>query len=271
MYFVDNKDGYGSPSFTLGVTAQSRDLGIARGVVLGCKPMAAYGERVATGAETNAPIWNAGNFSLLPAAGVQLSIVSTSVNDVNITGSGVWKVDIHYLDNNLVEQNETVNMNGTNPVLTVATNIRFVQRMHIESGSPVANGVTAIGTITASYSAIVQAQIDAGRTSNNSSFRMVPAGYNLRVAGFVAGSASSTAAAISVIRPRANYIMGEVYSNPLIFFTLSEYALSNSSVAVDLPPQTMFPPGCVIGAVHTTDKAAAITYSWYGYLEKIDA
>lgn len=41
MYFVDNKDGYGSPSFTLGVTAQSRDLGIARGLVLGCRPMAA--------------------------------------------------------------------------------------------------------------------------------------------------------------------------------------------------------------------------------------
>ncbi len=35
MEFVDVNDGYGSPQFTLGVTAQSREWAIARGLIAG--------------------------------------------------------------------------------------------------------------------------------------------------------------------------------------------------------------------------------------------
>lgn len=268
MDIVDARDGWGSFKFTQAVTSQPRDLAIARGLIPGCKTLTAFGERTTAGAETNFPIWNDGNFVLPPPAGVQLSIVSTSANDTNITGSGAWTLKINYLDAQLAEKIEIVALNGLTPVTTVATNIRFVQRMNIESGAIVATGLTAAGTITVTYNAgTVASKIDAGRTSNNSAFKMVPAGYTLRIGGLVVGSASSTADTVSVIRPRANYMGGKIYESPLIFFTQSEYAMSNSSVSVDMPPQELYPAGTVVGAVHSTDKAATITCSWFGYLE----
>lgn len=268
MEFVDVNDGYGNPQFTLGVTAQSREWAIARGLIAGAKPFSAYGERTTTGAETNFAVWPDGNFILPPIAGLQLSIVSTSANDTNTTGSGVWAVQIHYLDNLLAEKIEIVYLNGLTPVLTVATNIRFVQCMHIWAANATTGG-SAAGTISASNGGQVYSQINATETRCSSAFRMVPAGYSLRILAAAAGSTSGTAAASSRIRLVSNAIDGDIFITPVIWFPIGTAGAQDTSVSLNFPPQYSIPAGAVVGATHTTDKAATISVTWFGYLEPV--
>jgi len=239
---------------------------IAKGLVAGAKPFEAYGERTTAVAETRYPIWPDGTFVLPPDAGVQMSLVSTSANDTNLTGTGIWSVEIHYLDANLAEQAETVNLNGLTPVLTVATNIRFIQCMHVV-GAGSLGGSGAGGVITATNGGNTYSQINTGETRCSSSFRMVPAGYQLRIAAAVGSSTSGTAATSTNIRLVANYIAGHTYKNPLILIPFGSVGVQDNAVSLDFPPGESFPPGTVIGATHTSDKGATIDVTWFGYLE----
>lgn len=66
---------------------------------------------------------------VFPTVGQQMRFVSTSANDT-LSGTGVQKMHIHYLDSNYVPHVETVDMNGTTPVNTVATDIFRINSMH---------------------------------------------------------------------------------------------------------------------------------------------
>ena len=84
---------------------------------------------------------------VLPIPGcIQLEMVSTSVNDT-AAGSGARIVEITYLDGDGFEVQEIVSMNGTTPVLTVATDICNIQYMYVEGLGAGATG-TAQGDIT---------------------------------------------------------------------------------------------------------------------------
>lgn len=242
---------------------QSREWAIARGLVVGAKPFSAYGERTSAGAETNFPIWPDGAFAIPAASGVQMALVSTSAQDTNTTGTGIWSVEIHYLDNLLAEQSTTVILNGLTPVNTTPTNIRFIQCMHIATSA----GTSAAGTITASNGGVIYSQINAGATRCSSAFRMVPAGYQLRILAASASSISGTAATATQIRLVANAIGTHTYTNPLIFVPFGSTGVQDGGIGLDFPPQEAFQPGTVVGATHTSDKAATISVTWFGYLE----
>ena len=131
--------------------SQDYQTAVARGDVYNAEPFGGYGELVTVGAVTSQIIWPDGVYTLPPAAGLQMSLVSTSASD-GVAGTGVRSVEIHYLDDTLTPLIETVVLNGTTPVLTVATNMRFIQCMHmITFGS----NKKAVGTITATNTAVI--------------------------------------------------------------------------------------------------------------------
>lgn len=237
---------------------QSREWAVALGQIPGAQPISAYGERTSTGAETNFPIWPDGAFRIPSAAGVQMSIVSTSAQDTNSTGTSAWSVTLHYLDSDLQEQEETVLLNGLTPTLTVATDIRFIQCVHIAKGAGVAAGLISVSNGGVTYS-----QISAGETRCTSAFRMVPAGYNLFIIGAAASSISGTASTQSKIRLISNYIHGR---QSAFFFPIGSACLQDGAVAMQLPPGEGLPPGSIMGAQHTSDKAATVSLTWYGLL-----
>jgi len=80
-----------------------------------------------------------------PASGVQRSIGSSSASDA-AAGVGARTVRITYYDNTGVGPLfETVTLNGTTPVNTVATNIRFVEKLEVlTAGTSLVN----VGTIS---------------------------------------------------------------------------------------------------------------------------
>lgn len=76
--------------------------------------------------------------------GIQLELVSSLAAD-DIAGTGIQKVEIHYLDTSNAEQNETVEMSGVAPKTTIATDINKIQWIHAKQ---VGSGGVAAGNIT---------------------------------------------------------------------------------------------------------------------------
>jgi len=239
---------------------------IARGNVVGATPFYGYGQYVSTGATTNHVIWPDGVFNLPAPAGVQMSIVSTSTADDGApAGTGIQTMDIHYLDANLNPMIETIIMNGITPVLTVATNIRFIECMHIVT---VGTAKSAAGVITASNGGVIYSQIDVGSRRCASTARMVPAGKKLFVSGASGGSISGTAAAGAIIKISSSYFDGHDLTPFGAYMPFGSISMQDMSVAYNFPiPAGPFPAGAVVLMEVTVDKAATITGNWFGWLE----
>lgn len=239
---------------------------VSRGNIPGSKPAGSYGERTTAGPETNRVIWPNGVFTLPPAAGVQMSIVSTNAAD-DLTGTNVRKVEIHYLDADLNEQAEIVDMDGTTPVLTTATDIRFINCLHIHEYGTVAQ---AAGDITASNGGTIYSQISTGEVRCSSSARMVPAGKKIFVMGAVAGSVSGTAAAGTVVRIVASELDNHIYTgNQFMLVSQGSIGIQDGSEAFNFLVPFPFNAGTVIALTLTTDKAATISGSWFGWEENL--
>ena len=80
-----------------------------------------------------------------PASAAQRSMSSSSASDTS-AGTGARTVEITYYDNTGVGPlTETVTLNGTSSVNTVATNIRFIESMRVVTAG---SGGANVGTIT---------------------------------------------------------------------------------------------------------------------------
>lgn len=112
---------------------------------------------------------------VFPASPIRMQVVSSDAGDT-AAGAGVRTIDVHYLDTDYIERVETLTMNGTTPVLTVATDILRVNKMHARTVG--ANGISS-GTITlASVGGATQYSIiPTGRTFARQAIYTVPAGY----------------------------------------------------------------------------------------------
>jgi hypothetical protein len=240
-------------------------IAVARGDISGVTSFGSYGERTTGGAETNRVIWPNGVFSLPSSSGVQMSLVSTSTNDTD-GGSHANAVTIYYLDANLLEKSEEINLYGTSPVLTTATDIRFIQCMLITSAG---TSAFADGTITASNGGVTYSQIAPSDTRCASSARMVPAGKRAFVAGAVGSATSGTSAARVKIRVVASEIFGVQYISPLSLIPFGSIGVQDGSEAYTFPVPGIFSAGTVIAMTTTTDKAANVNGSWYGWLESL--
>lgn len=111
----------------------AQQLEITRGRVEGASPVVIDGYLVTSGAATDVLILDGSTIkdpSIAPVGGLQMSIVSTSAQD-GVNGTGVRSIVVNYLDADLVQHSETVILNGTTPVLTAATNIRWVGEIHL--------------------------------------------------------------------------------------------------------------------------------------------
>lgn len=236
---------------------------VARGNVVGGEIFSAFGERTTSGAETNRVIWPNGVFSIPAASGVQMSIVSTSADDA-ADGTNIRTIDIHYLDINLDPQTERVTLNGLTPVLTVATDIRFIQCVHIVTFGTTAS---AAGDIIISNGGTTYSQIAAGAVRCSSSARMVPRGKRLLVTGAVGSSISGTGQARAVIRLCTTELTSQSFVYPLILIPHASIGVQDGAVSHNFDTPFIINEGNIIAMTHTTDKSATISGSWFGFLE----
>lgn len=239
---------------------------VARGRVSGSMPIGAYGKRVAIGAEQGRVIWPNGTFTLLPEIGAQLTIVSTDAEDGAVGLTGALVVEMHYLDANLEPQIETITMTGLTPILTDATDIRFVQCMHLTDVGSVG---AAVGTITAKLTTITHSIIDTGEVRCTSSARMIPANKRVLITGAAAGAVSGTAAAGVTVNIVASELDIHQYLDPLILIPHAGIAVQDTSTTMSFDMPLVFSAGTVVAMTMTTDKAAITSASWFGILEDV--
>lgn len=235
---------------------------ISRGLVTGAEPFGSFGKRTAIGAVTLQILWPDGTMVLPASTGVQLSVVSTSASDT-AAGTGIRTVDIHYLDANLAPQTETVTLNGTTPVLTVATNIRFVQCMHMITYG---TGKVAAGTISATDGANVVSQIAIGEIRCTSSTRMVPAGKKLFVKSLYA-STISPGSSETTVAFGATQFEGHDYSADSIFMPFAQTGFQDTGLTLQLDVPLVFTEGTAVGLLYTQTSTATVTGGWFGWLE----
>lgn len=265
MWWVLNKK---NKQVTEGINVNQFLIEIARGNVAGATPISAYGRYVATGATSNHLIWPDGVFNIPSSAGVQMTLVSSSVEDDNTPGgTGARTVEIHYLDANLVPQSEIIALNGTVSVTTIATNIRFIQCIHIVTAG---SAKSFVGTLTVTNGGITYAQVEAGARRCASSARMVPKGKKLYIAGAVGGSVSGTAAAGAQIKLSSTNFDGHDLTSQLIFQPFGSMGMQDTSIPYTFPiPAGPFSEGTIVAMEVTVDKASTITGDWFGWIEDV--
>lgn len=236
---------------------------VARGYVPGAVQFGSFGERELVGATSNQIIWSNGAFSAPHPTGIRISVVSTSAND-SAAGTGIRTLEIHYLDNNLDEQVETVIMTGTTPVLTVATNIRFINLAHMITFGALAH---AAGDITFTNNGNNYAEILAGNPVQVSSARMVPRGKVFYLSGATAGSVSGSTTARVLIRLAANSYNGNIFNNPFALVPYGSIGVQDNTVAFNFPVPFRFISGVVVALLASSDKSCTVSGSIYGWLE----
>ena len=163
---------------------------VANDEISGRSIMKGFGERKSWGTTaTGEDVWRGNELTPAPTstiqiptpapAGEQMTVVSESTADNGATATGVLTLRIKYLDAAGDQQTEDITLNGTTPVNTVATDIRFVNDMYsltVGSGGVAAGHIKIYKTGTAG---LVYNMIALGGNKSMVPHRMVPADHTL--------------------------------------------------------------------------------------------
>jgi len=129
-------------------------------------------------------MWSPGTARVLPTSAGALSVVSSSTEDDNITGTGAWTIVAEGLNSDYEEISETIEMNGTGAVASVGTDWFRVNRAYnVTAGT---NGRNA-GHISISIGGNLQAYIEAEEGQTQQTHYTVPAGKTILVNNFRLG------------------------------------------------------------------------------------
>lgn len=162
-------------------------LEIARGNVPGQKVYSIPGRKDGVSQTLLDDITQVPGTTVIPdPGGIQMEVVSTSANDT-AGGTGANSIEVHYLDDSGIEQNETVPTGGLTPVNTVAINLDKIQWMHTKTVGSIA-GKVAAGNISLRDTGGVTTYeyIAAGGNQSLSCRYHIPAGKTGFILGWIA-------------------------------------------------------------------------------------
>lgn len=132
-----------------------------------------------------------------PAGGIRMVVQSTSASDDGSPqGTGVWSVEINYLDAAGAEQTEIITTNGMTGVQTVASNILRVNYFHTKTADITTTGEgQAAGNITLKNVAgtVMYAMILATGNFSRHGFFTIPAGKTGYISSGYIGCGGTTA------------------------------------------------------------------------------
>lgn len=233
----------------------NNDADIARGNVPGSYPYSVFGERATNNAATAHVLWETGmpNTLTVPDS-IQLTLVSTSASDTGI-------VKIRYLDGDLIERTEAVQLDGTTSVDTVATDIRAVNNAYYSDGT----GVD--GVVTGTNGGVQYLRINSGQIQFNTSMQRVPANKRLMINALYAGAVSGSADARVQVKLETTFINGDSFADTGILHPVAAIGLQDNSTTLGGFGPFPIPPGEWVGFTITTDKAADVTGGYFGYME----
>lgn len=199
-----------------------------------------------------------------PDIGEQMQIISTSASDSS-AGIGARSIQIHYIDNSGNPLEETVTTNGTTPVLTIATNIRFIQDIHVITAG---SNLLTVGTITIASSITptnIYNQIQPGTNQSLNTSRMVPNGKILLITQFNASGGAASGGRSADIRLRTTSHHGIL--TPRLFHFVDNFFAFNSGTSRRYDYPIIVPAfGIIKCTSYTSLTGADVQASWQGIL-----
>ena len=241
---------------------------VGSGLITGAERFDGFGEITLSGAKTGADVWD-GPTETIPKAtgGIQMQVVSDSASDTS-AGIGVRSVNIHYIQADGTAATETVILNGTTPVNTVATDILFVNRFHTWTVG-VGGGTyspAAIGNITIESvgGATVYAKIAATGNQTLSTAKMVPSGKVLYINRFT-GSEMANKKVTLRLRTESH----EGVLTPGVFLFKASMNMKLNAFNMEIKPAIKVPAGAIVKVGAWGENASDVTASWNGWIENV--
>jgi len=233
---------------------------ISRGLCPGSKPFYTNGERIVGNAEDKYPLWKGpAKIPVYAVEGEQVTFSSTSTEDAP-GGTGIARFMMYYLDVNLDEKEEEIELNGTTEVTSTATDVRWVQELLVTSRDDVGSNDSAVGDIEGVVNGGSPACfIASGDLTQLSSFMCVPRGKVFFIDGVTVATASATSDSRSTIRL--------VYSISDLLVSTSSFSVQNGGYHIPTAVGKGFPEGTVVGMTATTNKAAVVGGQIIGRIE----
>ncbi len=178
-------------------------------------------------------IWQAGGTRILPATAAQVSVESTSVNDT-VAGTGLRLLFIQGLDEDYMQQQEVVAMNGTTAVLTTNDYLRINNAFAASSGTSLGNE----GDISLTIGANLQSFIGTGFARTQTCMYTVPANKSFLLTNVV-GTSSRIGSANMLMQGQA-MIFGTNTWQSAIAVNIYEGMYLDQDVFVAAPPKAEF-------------------------------
>ena len=233
-------------------------MDVARGNVPGSYVNSMFGERVTSGSETDIVITETGMpDNLVVPDSIQLSVVSSSASDTGV-------VKMRYLDGDLIERVEAIQLNGTTPVLTEATDIRAINNAYY------VDGTNAVGNIAATNGGVRYFYIPAGSVQFNTTMQRVPAGKRLMVNAFYGGAisnSSGSSTARTVIKLETSFIAGDSFAEVGALHPIAAFPLSDSTTSLSGIGPYPVPEGEWVGLTASCNRGSDITAGYFGWME----
>ena len=194
-----------------------------------------------------------GQFTFLEAA-TTLTLSSSSVADIDVSGTGARSILVSGLDANRLAKTEIIALNGTTDVVTTSTWLGINRTIAYDTGSSRVNAGDV--TITATTGGSIMAQVPAGKSITQQVIFHVQAGHNglirriyLNVLKTAVGQSPVVAVELKVWNPS---VTDTVYT--LRRFKLDS-AVSND-LERDYPDPILLSPTDVAWFTITTDQAS---------------
>lgn len=217
-------------------------------------------------------VWAVGGLYVAPTVGMQMEVVSDSVEDDPdkggaVPGTGIWSVHLKYLDSNWAEKEETITLNGTGVVTTTATDIHRVQSFHIATAGTTG---AAVGNIDLRHisNTPIYARIAATENRAMNSFWTVPAGKTLYITQVMVSC--SAAATGHYGRFSLKSTSHETTLTAGCFYTQDRILVQDGSQEVTYTFPIKIPAKADIKISCVSDAAAASIYAschWEGWYE----
>ncbi len=198
------------------------------------------------------------------SAGEQVTVISESNADNGATATGALTVKLYYLDATGAEQTETVTMNGTTGVNTVATNIRFVNDVHVATvgSNGVAEGNIAVYKTGDTIPNTLHQMIAKGGNKSLVPHRMVPLGKSLCLMGWHTEISSNDRCAMKI---RSTDMYGTSVVDVFCFKDVAYISKFGSGPLV--LGGTLLPALSIIKVTHWDDQSGSEgSCGWWGYL-----
>ena len=231
---------------------------IGAGVIPGKTPVNIYG-RNSDVDNTVECVWmgpaGLGGPYVFPATPIRMQVVSTDNTQDTAGGTGARSVKINYLDTNFLEQEETINLNGTTAVPTVATNILRVNAFYVVVAG---TGKVPLGNLSLQSvgGATTYAYIIAGYNNSTKAVYTVPANKSLYITSWHVSAGAATLGHFTQFNILSNATLNGV-KNDSIYLVHSALCLTDAAIETRAEIPFKIPATCDIYITAVSDAAGA--------------